>query len=286
MKKRVLTNLLFSVGVLGVIIPTQAFAAEEEAAVQQPVTAKTETEVGFSAGDRPDPSLPQEGPASPTPVDPDTDPTTNEPKPLPEANNVFVTHLPNISFGTNKTNPATVEYSAITEKRTKNGGAETLYMPHSVQVADLSGSGQTKWKLSVHQDAIFKTSDATNPLKLENSRIRIYGNTVTSTAYTAAALTDKVTGVNLSQTDEFGTYASIPVASVDSADELVVLESKTAGFTLNSYTSSVFSADYAEDSNTADESRYEGIRLNVPSSDQAQAKPYAAKLTWSLTVEP
>ncbi|OJG97818.1 hypothetical protein RV18_GL003832 [Enterococcus termitis] len=252
-------------------------------------TAKTKAETEFTAGDRPDPSKPEEGPKDPSPLDPDPDPEDpSKPKPLPEANNVYVTHLPDISFGSNKTNLKTTEYEALTEKRTKNQGAETFYMPHSVQVADLSGNSATTWKLSVQQDDVFKTKDST-PQKLTNSRIRIYGNTLTSTAYAASDLADKVAGVALDKSDEFGAFSTIPVAS-DSQDELVVLENKTEGFTLNSYTSSIFANSYLEENydatKTPNAERYEGVKLNVPASDQSQAKAYSADLTWTLTVEP
>jgi len=282
MKKKLVASLLLS-GLVLSYGSTGVYAEETSAA------AKTKAETEFTAGDRPDPSKPEEGPKDPNPLDPDPDPTDpTKPKPLPEANNVYVTHLPDISFGSNKTELKTTEYEALTEKRTKGQGAETFYMPHSVQVADLSGNSETKWKLSVQQDGVFKTNDST-PKQLDNSRIRIYGNTLTSTAYAAADLADKVAGVALSETDEFGAYSTIPVKS-DTQDELVVLENKTPGFTLNSYTSSVFRNSYIEEdydaTKTPTASRYEGVKLNVPASDQSQAKAYSADLTWTLTVEP
>lgn len=282
MKKKLVASLLLSGLVLG-YTSTGVYAET----IADPAKTKAETE--FTAGDRPDPSKPEEGPKDPNPLDPDPDPTDpTKPKPLPEANNVYVTHLPDISFGSNKTELKTTEYEALTEKRTKEQGTVTMYMPHSVQVADLSGNSETKWKLSVQQDDVFKTNDS-EPKKLENSRIRIYGNTLTSTAYAATDLADKVAGVALDQADEFGTYATIPVQS-DTQDELVVLENKAAGFTLNSYTSSIFKNGYVEEEydeiKAATATRYEGVKLNVPASDQSQAKAYSADLTWTLTVEP
>lgn len=280
MKKKVLASLLLSSLILS--CSATKVSAEES-------SAKTKAETEFTAGDRPDPSKPEEGPKDPNPVDPDPDPEDpSKPKPLPESGNVYVTHLPDISFGSNKTELKTTEYNALTEKRTKNQGEETFYMPHSVQVADLSGNSETKWKLTVQQDDVFKTSGSTVQ-QLKNSRIRIYGNTLTSTAYAAADLADKIAGVALDKTDEFGAYSTIPVAS-DSQDELVVLENKTPGFTLNSYTSSVLANNYLEEeydaAKTPTAERYEGVKLNVPASDQSQAKAYSANLTWTLTVEP
>ncbi|MCA5014492.1 MULTISPECIES: WxL domain-containing protein [unclassified Enterococcus] len=280
MKNKVIASLLLS----GLVLSCSATGVYAEES-----TAKTKAETEFTAGDRPDPSKPEEGPKDPSPLDPDPDPEDpSKPKPLPEVSNVYVTHLPDISFGSNKTNLKTTEYEALTEKRTRNQGAEAFYMPHSVQVADLSGNSDTKWKLSVHQDDIFKTKDST-PQKLTNTRIRIYGNTLTSTAYAASDLTDKVAGVAMDTTDEFGSFSTIPVVG-DTQGELVVLENKTEGFTLNSYTSSVFADSYTEENydpaKTPSAERYEGIKLNVPASDQSQAKAYSTNLTWTLTVEP
>ncbi|ALS02538.1 hypothetical protein ATZ33_14470 [Enterococcus silesiacus] len=280
MKKKILASLVLS-GLFVSYSPVTTHADED--------AAKTKAETEFTAGDRPDPSKPEEGPKDPSPLDPDPDPTDpTKPKPLPEVNNVYVTHLPDISFGSNKTDLKTTEYEALTEKRTKGQGAETFYMPHSVQVADLSGNSETKWKLSVQQDDVFKTSGST-PKKLDNSRIRIYGNTLTSTAYAVADLANKVSGIALGEKDEFGEFSTIPVKN-DTQDELVVLENKTAGFTLNSYTSSIFRNSYVEGNydatKTPTEARYEGVKLNVPASDQSQVATYSADLTWTLTVEP
>ncbi|MFD1900920.1 WxL domain-containing protein [Enterococcus termitis] len=59
---------------------------------------------------------------------------------------------------------------------------------------------------------------------------------------------------------------------------------------MNSYTSSIFANSYLEENydatKTPNAERYEGVKLNVPASDQSQAKAYSADLTWTLTVEP
>lgn len=253
--------------------------------------AQTDVDATFVAGDRPESIKPIEGPdLNPTPVDPDLDPTdSNKPKPLPEAGNVYVMHLPNISFGSNKTDIRTTEYEALTEKRTRNSGQDIFYMPHSVQVADVSGNDQTKWKLSVQQDEVFKTAD-TNPATLSNTRMRIYGNTLTSTVYAAKDLVGKVDGVAINQSDSnFGLYAEIPVVG-DTAGDLTVLNNKTAGYTVNSSTSSIFETGYLatnyDETKTPTAEKYDGVKLNVPASDKSQAKEYKAKLTWTLTVEP
>ncbi len=273
MKKQVLASLFVSTMLLS-YTGANVLAATS--------AGDTEADATFTAGERPDPAKPEEGPKEPTPVDPDPDP-------LPETGNVYVTHLPNITFGSNKTNLKTTEYNALTEKRTQDNGNVTFYMPHSAQVADLSGSNETKWKLSVQQKAVFSTVGET-PQKLENTRIRIYGNTLTSSAYAATDLAGKISGVAMDQTDTaFGSHSAIPVAT-DATTELTVLASSTAGFTGNSYTSSVFANDYLEENFNAEKTpaaeKYEGVRLNVPASDQSQAKAYKANLTWTLTVEP
>ncbi|MFK4568279.1 WxL domain-containing protein [Enterococcus sp. UD-01] len=288
MKKKILATLLLSGLTLSNVAVPVAFAddpSDEDTATT--AVGTTQADATFTAGDRPDPAKPEDGPGEPNSLDPDTDENGN-PAPLPDANNVYVTHLPNISFGSNKTSLKTTEYKALTERRTKNQGAETFYMPHSVQVADLSGNSATKWKLSVKQDKVFKTA-ATTPHELANTRIRIYGNTLTSTSNTSTDLASKVVGAALDQSDTFGAYSEIPVAA-ENQNDLVVLENKTAGFTLNSYTSAVFennydTADY-DATKTASAARYDGVKLNVPASDQVQAEAYKASLTWTLTVEP
>jgi hypothetical protein len=288
MKKKLLATLLLSgLTLSNVLVPVALADDSSDDETSTAAVGTTQADATFTAGDRPDPAKPEEGPGEPALIDPDTD-ENGDPVPLPDANNVYVTHLPNISFGSNKTDLKTTEYKALTEKRTKNEGAEVFYMPHSVQVADLSGNSATKWKLSVKQDRVFKTAAAT-PHELANTRIRIYGNTLTSTSNTSTDLAGKVVGAALDQADAFGAYSEIPVAA-ENQNDLVVLENKTAGFTLNSYTSAVFEANYAQENYTAEAapaaSRYEGVRLNVPASDQVQAEAYKASLTWTLTVEP
>ena len=278
MKTKLLTSLTISAVVLGAIgITTQA--AESK--------GSTSADAEFITGLRPDPGKPEEGPKDPELVDPDPDPKDpSKPKPLPESNGVYVTHLPNFSFGSdNKTELRTAEYQALLEKRTKNKGTEIFYMPHSVQVADVSGNDLTTWNLSVTQDEAFKTVGETSKI-LTNSRIRIYGNTFTSSAYSSDELAGKLSGLALGSVDTFGSYSEIPVGK----DSLTVLANKTPGFTLNSFISAVFKEGYITDDYTAAKTpnavKYEGVRLNVPANDKSQAKAYVANLTWTLTVEP
>ncbi|ALS01369.1 hypothetical protein ATZ33_08315 [Enterococcus silesiacus] len=275
MKKKVLASLLLSTFVLSV------GATSASATTAPPV--KTTGDAGFVKGDKPETTKPEEGPKDPTVVDPDPDPR-------PEYGGVYVTHLPNISFGNdNKTSLNTTEYKAEWEKRTKNTGAEEFYMPHSVQVADVSGNAATTWKLTVNQDAPFESADKT--AKLENSRIRIYGNTFTSSAYSATDLAGKISGVSLDKKDTAtsAAHSVIPVVG-DAETELKVLADDEAGFTVNSYTNAVFDTGYLEENYTAattpNAEKYEGIKLNVPAKDQSQVKVYTTNLTWTLTVEP
>lgn len=252
--------------------------------------AKTETDAEFSSGGRPDPSKPEEGPNPPTIIDPDVDPEDpGNPKPLPETDGIYVTHLPNISFGQgNKLTAGNAEYEALTEKITQNQGAIQYYVPHFAQVADLSGSATTTWRLTVEQDDVY-TADSSSTNTLEYSRIRIYENSVRNSSYDNASVAQNAIGVNLSND-----FAIIPVATKDTTTApLEVAASAGAGLTNNTYTSSVFINDYNEDDydevKAPSASRYSGIRLNVPQEDQTKAEKdskYTANLTWTLSVTP
>lgn len=251
-------------------------------------SAKTTTDAEFTGGDRPDPIKPEEGPKTPDPIDPDPDPIDpTKVKPLPESKNVYVTHLPNISFGTgNKISAGGTEYEATTEKITKNKGAIQYYGPHYVQVADLSGSANTKWSVTVQQEDVYTT---TAGQKLPNSRIRIYENSIRNSAYDNTTIANGVTGV-----DATSGFATIPVATKDTTTApLEVASVKTAGATNNTVTSSIFTKDYDETNYDATKTpttqRYTGIKLNVPQEDQAKTEKnsqYKANLTWTLSVAP
>lgn len=267
MKKKLLTTLALSTLVL-TLVGSRAMAAE--------VSGKTDTDVEFEAGGRPEVTKPEEGPNVPEILDPDPDPR-------PELGNVYVTHLPDISFGaSNKVSLNTIEYNALTEKRTKNTATEEFYMPLSAQVADLSGSAATKWTLSVAQDDVYKSANS----ELENARIRFYGNTITSSAYTNADILTKVAGIDLT-----AGHGVVPVTTKDTtSNPLEILNVTEAGSTNNSYTSAVFANAYDEAEHspalTPIAERFDGVRLNVPASDQAQKEAYTAKLTWTLSVTP
>lgn len=280
MKKKVLASVLLSSIVLSTGVSVLAATG---------TPAKTKGDAGFVVGNRPDVVKPEEGPNEPEILDPDVDPTDpTKPKPLPETEGIYVTHLPDFSFGKdNKTSIKTENYQAEWEKRTRNSGAETFYMPHSVQVADLSGANKT-WKLSVTQDAAFASE--TSSAGLTNSRIRLLGNTFTNSGKAATDLVGKITGVALADSDAtVANYTEIPMAG-ESTGALDILANTEAGFTNNTYTSAVFDTGYLEESYTPiltpNASKYDGVKLNVPASDQSKAEVYNTNLTWTLTVEP
>lgn len=279
MKKKILASLLLSTMVL--TVGGQIASAETS-------IGKTTGEAGFTFGDKPETVKPEKGPkdeGTDQEIEEDKD-EEGKTKPLPHSDGIYVTHLPNISFGQeNKTSLQTTDYPAYTEKRTLKGSSENedFYMPHSVQVSDLSGNEKSTWKLSVSQDAAFKTTDG--KYTLDSSRIHIYGNTFTNSLYDTTDLADNIKGVSL---NEKNPYNSIPVGK--EGDELTVLASTKPGFTNASTTSAVFINDYAADKYTPESSKsevaYDGIKLNVPASDKSKAKLYKTDLTWTLTVEP
>lgn len=279
MKKRMLASLLLSVMVLSV--------GAQFASAENLESSKTTGEVGFTAGEKPGTTKPEKGPKDGEDLEDDKD-EDGKPIPLPNNGGIYVTHLPNFSFGTeNKTSVKTVDYEAYTEERKLKGTEDVFYMPHSVQVSDVSGNEQATWKLSVVQDNPFEAGSSV----LNNTRIRIYGNTFTNSLKNTQELGDNIKGVEVGVGEENGTarHAVIPLTG-EKEGELTVLSNTKAGFTNASTTSAVFSDGYlAENYNpekTPKTAAYEGVKLNVPASDQAKAKTYTTQLTWTLTVEP
>lgn len=275
MKKKLMSTAVLSLLLMS--IGGDVFAA--------PVSAKRETTAEFEAGGRPEVVEPEEGPSTPKPLEPDT-------KPLPDSDDIYVTHLPDISFGTgNKTSIKTVEHQAVWEKRSAavaGGGTVDYYSPHSVQVADMSGNAASKWLLDVAQDDVYKSVSH----ELEASRIRLYGSTVTSSLEDNTSVAAKIKGAALDQTDAFGAYSYIPVTTKDTGvAPLVVLDAtSTPGAGIGGYISTVFEEDYDkadyDESKTPTAERYDGIKLNIPAGDKAQKVAYRADLTWTLTVTP
>lgn len=167
MKKTQLVTL-FSLSLISLagINAVNADAAESK-------SGQTKADVEFQAGGSPGVEFPEEGPKDPEPLKPDelTPPTVNS---------VYVTHLPNISFGKNEVSLKSTEYKALLEERELAESGTKVYLPHSVGVADVSGNAKSTWKVSVQQEKPF---EAETGAKLTNSRIRIYGNTLTSSGF-------------------------------------------------------------------------------------------------------
>ncbi|MBO0439815.1 WxL domain-containing protein [Candidatus Enterococcus ikei] len=297
MKKKMLASLLLSTMILSV--GAQVASAEEL------TSSKTTGEVGFIHGDKPGTVKPEEGPKDGEELEEDKDDKGNI-VPLPNNGGIYVTHLPNFNFGTkNKTSVKTVEYPAYTEERKlktiKEDNLEktdektdpaVFYMPHSVQVSDVSGNEKATWSLSVVQDAPFESgeSDGVSRSKLSNARIRIFENTFTNTLRNSEALAAEITGVGLETEDAvFGKHSAIPLAGTTEGS-LTVLKNNKPGFTNASTTSAVFSNGYDANNYNPEKTKetvaYNGVKLNVPASDQAKAKKYTTQLTWTLAVEP
>ncbi|WP_430603237.1 hypothetical protein IGJ02_000592 [Enterococcus sp. DIV0724b] len=286
MKKKMLASLLLSAIVLSV--GAQAASAENLE------SSKTTGDVTFIHGGKPDVTKPVEGPKEDGQIlEEDLDEDKN-PIPLPNNGGIYVTHLPNFSFGeNNQTSVKTKEYQAYTEMRklksVEAGNPDTFYMPHSVQVSDVSGNENATWSLSVVQDTPFESKDNS---KLTNTRIRIFGNTFTNTLHDSEKLAEGITGVGLENEDVTSSnYSAIPVANAETNEgTLTVLKNTKKGFTNASTTSAVFSNGYLEENYGPEKTNvaeaYDGVKLNVPASDQAKAKKYTTQLTWTLAVEP
>ncbi|WP_375178625.1 WxL domain-containing protein [Enterococcus rotai] len=280
MKKKILASLLLSTIVLSV--------GAQVASAENLESSKTTGDVTFIHGGKPDVTKPEEGPKEDGEILEDDLDEDGNPIPLPNNGGIYVMHLPNFSFGDkNQTSVKTKEYPAVTEERKLKDTKESFYMPHSVQVSDVSGNENATWKLSVVQDAPFESKDNS---KLTNTRIRIFGNTFTNTLHDSNALAEKITGVGLDTSDTASAnYSAIPVAGAEEG-ALTVLENTVKGFTNASTTSAVFSNGYLEENYSPEKTNaaeaYEGVKLNVPASDQAKAKKYTTQLTWTLAVEP
>ncbi|WP_430603238.1 hypothetical protein IGJ02_000593 [Enterococcus sp. DIV0724b] len=202
---------------------------------------------------------------------------------------VQLLHAPAFDFGTNELKAKGDDLNVVHEAFSYADNKEVKYaVPLFVQVGDFSGKRGTDWKVSVTQDATFKEADGH---ELTNSRIRIFNQSFTNNLNNSNA-SNMVNGITIPENG----HAVIPVAG-DTPDSLGVFSSKMLdtdeGTTNGSISSVVFKKAYDEanygpkatDAPALD-ARYDDVQLNVPASDKAQAKAYATKLTWSLTVEP
>lgn len=272
MKKIVASTLLVSLG-LSLYAPT-ALAVD---------SAATQTDASFEAGGG-------DGPVIPTIPDNPNEPDPEPIKPViptpPIVDGVTLSYVPTISFGgNNKISVHETNYQAVTEKVELKNGKE-YYAPHFVQIADASGADK-KWSVSVKQTKNYENTDASS--KLQNTRIRLVGNTLSSP--TNSPLTD-IQGVS----KESGkNYAAIPTAT-ESNVLTVMSTSENSQSTTGRIYASVFADNYkAQDYYTkagevttlgATSSRYEGIQLNVPKNENLKAVQYSGELTWTLTAGP
>lgn len=252
MKNKIITSLMLSSIALGGTTGT-VFAESD--------FTKTQGDVTFIAGDTPgvvDPTDPTD-PVDPTdPIDPII------------VDNIALTHAPTFSFGQVKINPLGEEYPVL-ESQFKDVDSTPFYRADFVQVADISGNANATWNVSVAQDDVFtKGGDS-----LPNTRIRLYGNTVTNSNVEPG--TDLL-GITLGGSG----YSEIPVGSTG----VTVLESKTAGFTNASISSSVFEDNHVGDKATT-QTTNDGVKLSVPKGDTPKTGgAYTADLTWTLSVTP
>lgn len=244
-----------------VTVGSQGFAAT--------VSDQTEADVTFEAGDTPT-----------TPTKPDTkEPIIPDETFGPAStDNVHLMHAPSFHFGSVKINPAGEEYPGKEAKFT-NATAEEYYMPDFIQVTDVSGSTTTKWEVTVAQDLALTST--TN--KLDNARIRLYGQTLTNMTKDLTAGTD-IKGFTLGA----GGFGEIPLAADGS---LKVLSSETAGFTNNSTTTNVLQNNYQEANFgpglTDTQSANSDVKLSVTEFDSPnKGETYSADLTWTLSVTP
>lgn len=245
-------------------------------------SGETETNAEFTTGGPTDPTIP----TTPDPDEPDPDPVKPDPKPVPPIDGITLTHMPIISFGTdNQIAVQETNYQAVREKVTVVSNDKTYYSPSYVQVADASGAN-TKWEVSVKQTKNYTLANSTETLA--NTRIRIYGNTLTSED--SAPLTD-IQGV-VKGTEG---YANIPTTADNTSLTVIGTKASSQGVTGSIY-SSVFADNYkAQDYYTktgtvttlgAEQGRYTGVQLNVPKGEKVKKGEYKGTLTWTLKVGP
>ena len=278
--KKIITTTVLSVAGLCLLAPT-ALAEKSE-------TAKRTTDAGFSVSeDGTDPVTPG-----------GEDPIKPDPDPVPPINGITLTHAPNISFGTdNKISINEVNYKALREKVTVTGNNVDYFSPHFVQVADASG-GNSEWSVSVAQRDPYLLKNDKVTSSLENTRIRLYGNTIVGDGSTEQSSVDKVKKVTGFVKTTGADYAAIPVSSKESGSLVVEAVNDTAagvnGGVSGEIISSVFEDDYklsdyytgTASGTKGTEGRYEGIQLNVPKKEAVKEGTYEAILDWTLTVGP
>lgn len=283
MKKSIKVTSFLSIFTVATLLwPTINLAAENK--------LETETDAGFTAGGAIKPETPVDGEkekdAPPKEIDkPKGDGTTT-------IGGVTLTHVPTISFGTeNAISLSEANYQAVTEKISisnggSNEGVSEYYSPHFVQVGDVSGKS-SQWKVTVLQTVPYTQGTGANASVLNNTRIRIYENSVVSPNNDKAA---KVSGINKGSLG----YAQIPLQTKDGNEGVTVISVNSGENVSGAIISSAFSDNYqlsnyyssetgaTEAGKTA--SRYNGVRLNIPKGEDVQEGKYQGKLEWTFTV--
>lgn len=284
MKKSIKITALLSVLAVSILLTTTKVQA---------VGVSTDTDAGFQAGGSLKPETPVDGEK-----EPDTPPKeiegggSNEGGGTTTIGGVTLTHVPTISFGTgNGISLSEANYQAVTEKisvpnEEANGGVTEYYSPHFVQVGDVSGKS-SPWKVTVLQTVPYTQGTGTNASVLNNTRIRIYENSIVSPNQDKAA---KVSGINKGSL----AYAQIPLKGSDGGEGITVISVNAGENVSGSIISSAFSdnyqlADYYDSETGATntgktESRYNGVRLNIPKGEDVQEGTYQGKLEWTFTV--
>ncbi|WP_430602295.1 hypothetical protein IGJ02_002622 [Enterococcus sp. DIV0724b] len=260
MKKYILSSFLLSIAALTLFGHTT---------LAQTVKGNSKADIQFEKG---------ELPSVVDPTDPNTSvtPSPGLSKPIETTDGVGVTAVPFFSFGTVKVNALSQEYPIQKGMYTKGEGEDksTYYSPQFLQVADVSGADKL-WSVSVGQDAVFTSGEGKDKQTLENTRIRLYGQTITNSL--------QEPGKDLIGFNQSEGYGEIPVGSTT----LEVFSSKKAGFTNSSMSSLVFENNYTEESKSTEKGTSDGVKLYVPSSDKPKVNnKYTANLTWTLAVTP
>ncbi|WP_375178624.1 WxL domain-containing protein [Enterococcus rotai] len=270
-------SILYS-GMCAVVLTSLFASAQIASAAPETKSVKTDGKANFAVSDDIE-----------NPIKPGTDEEIVIGGDKVNVQGVQLLHAPTFDFGTNKLKAKGDDLNVVHEAFSYAENKEVKYaVPLFIQVGDFSGKRGTDWKVSVTQDTTFKEPDGH---ELTNSRIRIFNQSFTNNLNEMNA-SNMVTGVTIPD----GGHAVIPVAG-DTPDSLGVFSSNKLdtdeGTTNGSISSVVFKTNYNEAhygpnaaSAPAVDSRYDDVQLNVPASDKAQAKAYATKLTWSLTVEP
>lgn len=275
MKKTTLVTL----GMTTTIISTLLLGSLTVSAA--PVTAKSTGEATFEADTN---NWDVVKPGTDVKIEPEN-PTTQV-----KDGGVRLMHVPNFNFGQNSTSVNEANHPVKLNRFNKKGDADMIGMPQFTQVGDGSGKVGTKWEVTAEQDTVFTSNDA-DAHELTASRIRLFGATATNNQRNSSV----ANMVDIVSIPTAGGHTNIPVKTKDGGP-LAVLTSKNAtgaDSTNNTISSVVFMDAYDETNfvatevaNVNDRAENADVKLNIPSSDSVQVKPYKADITWTLTVTP